>query len=65
MSAVRFNPTYKITAAEEAADKPAAEDPDRFLLPNFEVKFVTLQVNIIAHSLLLRRRLLFGQVVIM
>jgi hypothetical protein len=29
MSAVRFNPTYKITAAEEAADKPAAEDPDR------------------------------------
>jgi hypothetical protein len=28
MSAVGFNPTYKITAAEGAADKPAAEDPD-------------------------------------
>jgi hypothetical protein len=32
MSAVRFNLTYKITAAEEAADKPAAEDPNRHII---------------------------------
>ncbi|MCI82472.1 hypothetical protein A2U01_0103746, partial [Trifolium medium] len=28
--AVRFNPTYKNAAAVDAADKLAAEDPDRF-----------------------------------